>query len=120
MSGPLRQLKDKTTAMRIHRILCFVAAAAMAQLALAELPFSNDSFGRLEGVLDFCGRADQESAAKYKERKEQMTKDVPKRELTEARGTKEYKEAYESVTGEFGKAPKDQAAAACKAYLEGK
>ena len=42
------------------------------------------------------------------------------REVIEARRTKKYNDAYEGITAGLDKAAKDQAIAACKAYLEGK
>jgi len=106
--------------MKIHRILFLAAALGTAQLALAKLPFSNDAFGRIDGTLDFCAQANPEAAQKYEAGKKAIVQDVPEQEVAEARSTKEYQDAYEWVTAEFGKAPKDQAVAACKAYLDGK
>jgi len=106
--------------MKIHRILCLVAAILIAELALAKLPFSNETFGRIDGILDFCAKANPDAAPQYQERKKAMIGDVPEKEVTEARGTKEYKDAYEGVSAQLGEVKKDQAVAACKAYLEGK
>jgi hypothetical protein len=49
-----------------------------------------------------------------------MVKALPENEVAEARSAKEYKDAYKWMSTELEKAPKDQAVAACKAYLEGK
>ena len=106
--------------MKIHRILCLVAAIAIAELALAKLPFSNEAFGRIDGILDFCAQAHKEAAPQYQERKKAMIGEVPEKEVTEARGTQEYKEAFEGVSSQLAKVPKDKAVAACKAFLEGK
>ncbi len=105
--------------MKTTRILC-VTAVVMSGLALAALPFSNDTFGRIEGTLDFCAKMNPDAAPQYRERKKAMIGDVPEKELAEARGTKEYKDAYEGVSAQLGDARKDQAVAACKAFLEGK
>jgi hypothetical protein len=105
--------------MRIHRILCLGAALVVPQLALAKLPFSNDAFGTVEGTLDFCSQANPQAAPKYQERKKSLVRDVPEKEVTEARQTQEYKGAYRAVSAELGKVPKDQAVEACTAFLEG-
>lgn len=105
--------------MKIHRILCLGAAFVIPQLALAKLPFSNDAFGKIEGTLDFCAQANPQAAQKYQEGKKQMVRDVPEKEVAEARKTQEYKNAYQWVSAELGKVPKDKAVEACNAYLEG-
>src|SRR5262245_21855467 len=106
--------------MKIHRVLCLGAALMVATLALAKMPYTNDAFGKVEGTLDFCAQVDPHSASKYQERKKALVKDVPQKEVDEARESKEYKDAYDWVTDELGKAPKDQAVQACSAYLDGK
>ena len=106
--------------MRVQRIVLLIAAVVIPRLALAELRFSNDTFGKMDGTFDFCARVDSQSAAKYQERKKAMVKGLPENEVAEARSAKEYKDAYKWMSTELEKAPKDQAVAACKAYLEGK
>ena len=106
--------------MKIHRMLFWAAAIVIAQMALAKLPFSNDALGQIEGTLDFCARVNSEAAPKYQERKKAMVADVPEKELAEARGTKEYKDAYEGIGSKLGEVPKPQAVEACRAYLDGK
>jgi hypothetical protein len=104
--------------MRIHRIICLAAAMVLPQIALAKLPMTNDVFGKSEGTLDFCAQADPASAPKYQARKKALVRDVPEKEVAEARTTKEYKDGYELVTGQLGSLPKDQAVAGCSAVLQ--
>lgn len=106
--------------MKIHRILFLLTTVVIPQLAQATLPFSNEVFGKIEGTFDYCARVDSQAASRYQERKKAMVRDVPEKEVAEARGTKEYKDAYESMSGELAKVPKDQAVAACKASLDDK
>ena len=106
--------------MKIHRILCLGAAIVIPQLALAKLPLPNDSFGKIEGILDFCAQADPQAASKYQERKKLIAGDAPEKEVAEARETQEYKDGYQAVSDELAKVPKDKAVQACTAYLEGK
>ncbi|HYL13133.1 MAG TPA: hypothetical protein VEV41_08860 [Terriglobales bacterium] len=106
--------------MKIHRILCLVTAIVIPQLALAKLPFTSDAFGKVEGTLDFCAQLDRQAASKYQEQKKQIVRDVPEQEVAEARSTQEYKDAYEWVSAELGKVPKNKAVEACAASLEGK
>ena len=104
--------------MKIHRILFVCVVIMIPQLGNAKLPFTNDIFGKLEGTLDFCVKADPESAPKYREVAKLLVKDVPDKELAEARMTSEYKDSYEGIDTELAKVPKDQAIEACKASLE--
>jgi hypothetical protein len=104
--------------MKIFRTLCLGAAIVIPQLALAKLPFSNDAFGRVEATLDSCTRADPAGAPKYQERKKSLVKDVPEKEVAEARTSQEYKDAYEATTTEIGKQPKEKAVEACTASLK--
>jgi hypothetical protein len=106
--------------MKIHRLLFVWAAITIPQLAIAKLPFTNDTFGKLEGAVSFCSKVNPESAAKYQEVGKLFVRDVPEKELTEARKTAEYKDAYELSGAELRKMPKSRAIEACSALLETK
>jgi hypothetical protein len=106
--------------MKIYRILCLGAAAIVAPLALANLPFTNEAFGKIEGTLDFCVQADPQATAEYEERKQLLVRDVPEKEMDEARQTQDYQDAHEWVSAALGKIPKAQAAKACGDFLKGK
>ena len=106
--------------MKINRILLICAATMIPQLVNAKLPFSNDSFGKMEGILNYCGKIDAGSGAKYQERAKLLVKDVPEKEVTEARKSAEYKESYELVGAQLEKAPRENSMQACRAYLDGK
>jgi hypothetical protein len=106
--------------MKIYKVMCLGAALAIAPLALAKLPFTNDAFGKVEGTLDFCAQVDPHAAPKYQERKKALVEGVPEKEVEEARETQEYKDAYDWVTDELDESPKEHAADACSAFLQGK
>ncbi len=106
--------------MKTRQLLCLSAALTIPQLAGAKLPLPNDSFGRIEGILDFCAKADPEGAPRYKERKKLIADDASAEEVSEARKAPEYKDGYQEISDELGKVPKDKAVKACSAYLEGK
>ena len=106
--------------MKICRIVCLTAALTLPQLTLAELPFSRDAFGKIEGTFDFCASVDPQSAPKYEAGKKAMVRDVPEKELEEARKTQEYRDAYDSISDELSKVPKEKALKACTDFLQGK
>lgn len=104
--------------MKVSRILCLSVALALTPLALAKLQLPNDVFGRVEGSLDFCAQADPQSAAKYQKQKEVLVHEATEEEISEARASKEYKEAYDATTEEMQKQSKEQVKKACAAALE--
>jgi len=106
--------------MKLHRILCLGAAILIPQLALAKLPLPNDSFGSVEGLLDFWAQADPQAASKYQEQKKVLVGDATEKEAAEARQTQEYKDGYQGITTELAKVPREKAIKVCTAYLEGK
>jgi hypothetical protein len=106
--------------MRVHRILFVCAAIAIPQLSTAKLPFSNDAFGKVEGIMNYCAKVNPESAAKFQGAAKAFVKDVPEKEVAEARKTAEYKDSYDGISEELNKAPIDTAAQTCKAALESK
>lgn len=104
--------------MRIHRGVVVISAILVSQIALAKLPMANDVFGKSEGTLDFCARARPQDASKYQERKKSLVRGAPDKEVADARKSQEYKTAYDWITDELGKLPKDQTTAACDAVLQ--
>jgi hypothetical protein len=105
--------------MKICRVLCLGAALVLVPAALAKLPFPNETFGKMEGTLDFCAQSDAQSASKYEERKKAMVKGVSEQELAEARATQEYRDGYDSTNAELAKLPKEKVVEACTAFLKG-
>jgi hypothetical protein len=80
---------------------------------------ANDSFGKIEGILDFCTEAPQ-AAPNYQERKKSIAEDISEKEVTDARRAQEYKDSYQGISDELAKLPKDKAVKTCSAYLESK
>jgi hypothetical protein len=105
--------------MKIYRCLCLAIVLVIAPLALAKLPFSNGAFGKVEGTLDFCAQTDAGSASKYQERKKMLVKDLPEKEVAEARASQEYLDAHGETTAELEKLPKEKVLEACSAFLKG-
>lgn len=105
--------------MKIHRSVVLTSAVLVSQIALAKLPMANDVFGKSEGTLDFCAQAKPQDAPKYQERKKSLVRGVPDKEVADARKSQEYKTAYDWITDELGKLPKDQTIAACDAVVQG-
>ena|SRR5215472_5849692 len=106
--------------MKTFRIVCLSAVLALPSLALATLALPNDAFGKIEGALDFCSKADPKSATKYQEKKKLLVQGASEKEVAEARASKEYKEGYDSATNDLAKEPKEQVAKSCAAALEAK
>ena len=106
--------------MNIYRVLCCCAAVALPQLASADLPFSNDAFGKIESVMTYCAELNPQAAAQYQAEAKALVQGVPAKAVLEARETMEYREAYDSAVAEIEKAPKDQVVQVCNGFLESK
>lgn len=105
--------------MRIRLSFVLTAALLIPQATQAQLPISNDSLGRMEGILDFCAQVKDSAATKFQERKKLVAGDATEDELKEARQTPEYKDAYRELGKQLAEVPKEEAEKACSAYLEG-
>jgi hypothetical protein len=105
--------------MKTPQILCLSAAFLIPQLAGAKLPLPNESFGQLEGILDFCAKADPKAAPKYQERKKLIIDNASEKEVADGRKAQQYKDGYQEISDRLAKVPKDKAGKACSAYLEG-
>jgi hypothetical protein len=101
-------------------MFCLGSALLIPQMAGATLPLPNDSFGKIEGILDFCAKADSQSATKYQERKKLIADAASEKEVADARNAQEYKDAYQEITDALVKVSQDEAVKACSAYLGGK
>src|SRR5271169_2178552 len=102
--------------MKIRAVLC-LSALAVAPLALAKLTMPPQTLGQIEGTLKFCTDANPKAEAKYKEFGKMLVKEATEEELKKARASSEYKEAYDSITEQLGKVPKDKAVESCTAFL---
>lgn len=104
--------------MRLCHIICLGAAIAVPQFASAQLPFDTDTLAELDGALDFCAQMEPKSADAYRNFAKVLEEGLPKKDLEEARNSKEYKDARQSVSDEIGKLKKEDAAKACSDFLK--
>jgi hypothetical protein len=104
--------------LKILHIACLSAALSLPPLSLAELPLPNDAFGRNEAAFDFCSQVDSKEAANYQKYKKALVRGASNEEIAKARESSEYKDAYNLVIDELGKAPKEQTIKACSASLK--
>jgi len=103
--------------MRATFCLTVLTALALAPLAPAKLTVTPPALGRIEGTLKFCGDVNPKAEAQYKEFGKMLVKEATEEELKKARASSEYKEAYDSITEQLGKVPKDKAVESCTAFL---
>ena len=101
--------------MKIRHIL--VAAMALPQLALADLPITRQGLGTVQAALDFCAQINPGGAAKYREHAEYMMQGVSREELAELRAADEYKEVYLSVSTALGQVATQEAVETCSSFL---
>ena len=119
LSSAVKSKDDRwrKAAMKFHRIVFACSVIMLPQLLNAKLPFSNDAFGKVEGILTYCAKVNPESAAKYQDAAKALVKDTTEKEVTEARNSAEYKESLDSINAQLEKAPKENSIKACRAYL---
>ena len=106
--------------MRVFCITLVAAILALASLAVAKLEMPNGVLGKVEGALDFCTQADPPSANRYQAKKKEFSQGATDEELSEARDSQDYKDAYQSSTEELSKQSKDEAKKTCASALSGK
>jgi hypothetical protein len=104
--------------MKILKTLCLVVAVFLPLIAQADLPFSNEGFGTVEAILDYCQQANASQAQKYEERKTALVRNLPEEEVAEARSSEEYKQAYGATRDQVAEQPQDKVVEACTAYLK--
>jgi hypothetical protein len=106
--------------MKIRATFCLtvLTALALASLAMAnKLTMPPQSLGQIEGTLKFCSDVNPKAEAQYKEFGKMLVKEATEEELKKVRTSSEYKEAYDSITEQLGKVPKNKAAESCTAFL---
>lgn len=106
--------------MRIFCITLVAAILALASLAAAKLDIPPGLLGKVEGALDFCAQADAQSADKYQAKKKEFSQGATDEELSEARDSQDYRDAYQSSTDELSKQSKEEAKKTCAAARSGK
>jgi hypothetical protein len=106
--------------MKMVRVACLSVLMALTSFAFATLALPNGIFGKIEGALDACAKANPQSASKYAEKKKELAQGATEQELAEARASDEYKQGYAAGTDEIEKKSKDEAKKACAAALESK
>ena len=105
--------------IRRYAMLSVVALMALPLLTLAAEPVPPKTLGALEATLNFCSRVDTKSLDKYKEWGKMLVHDMSEKQVTEARGSGEYKETYDATTTELEKVPAKKAVEACRGFLTG-
>jgi hypothetical protein len=104
--------------MKMHRVVCCCLSLAIPPLASADLPFSSETFGRLEGMLSFCSQVNPRAADQYQATAKLLVKNVRPKEISKARASQDYRDAYDSIGAELGKVAKEDALKACSGAVE--
>jgi hypothetical protein len=102
--------------MNMRAILC-LSALAVAPLSLAKLTMPPQTLGQIEATLKFCSDVNPKAEAKYKEFGKMLVKDATEEELKKVRVSGEYKESYDAITEQLGKAPKDKVVESCASFV---
>jgi len=100
----------------ILSLICLSATLAVPQGFAAESP-DPAVLGQIESLLDACTKASPQSAADYKQKREELVRGVSDKDLAGVRKADPYKDAYKEISDRFHKASKDEAAEACTIFL---
>ena len=103
--------------MKLHRILLSLAIVALSQLAIAELPFTSQAIGTMQGATDFCARIQPNKAKIHREMAKRLVQGITTEEMAEIMKADEYKAAYESLSNALVKVSFDQAVDACECFV---
>ena len=104
--------------MRSSPILALCAALTVPQLALADLPLSREALGHIEAIVAFCSKINPEQAQRYAQPGKALLASVPNEELSEARKSQDYEDAFHATTAELEKMDASQAMKACRESLK--
>jgi hypothetical protein len=110
------EVAERSQQMKILAAFC-LSILALTPLAMAKLSMTPQSLGQVEGTLHFCSGVNPKADAKYKEFGKRLVADASAEELNKVRNSSEYKEAYDSITEQLGKASPKAAVEACTAFL---
>ena len=103
--------------VKLYLVLAVVTAVTMPPLASAESSIPPKSLAQIEARIDFCVRVDSASADQYKALGKAIVADMSEKELKVARESSDYKPAYDGLTGQLEKIPRDKAVESCRASL---
>jgi hypothetical protein len=99
--------------MKIRHIILLCSAAALPQLASADLAVTNPAgLGQVRAFLDFCTGTDPQDASSFKSQWHSIVGGQSGL-LAEIEKNPTYKQQYAELTGVLQKLPKDDTAAVC-------
>jgi hypothetical protein len=99
--------------VKIRHILILCSAAAMPQLAMADLSVTNPAgLGQMHALLDFCSQANPQNSASFQAEWKSIVGDQASL-LAQLEQNSAYKQQYAAFTSELLKMPKGQTTAIC-------
>jgi hypothetical protein len=99
--------------MKVRHIILLCSAAALPQLATADLSVTNPAgLGQVKALLDFCIASDQRDAASFRAEWQSIVGEQ-KSLLAQIEQNSAYKQQYTEFTGELQKLPRGETAKIC-------
>jgi hypothetical protein len=99
--------------MKLSRVLYVLAAGALPQLARADAPLSPQALGALQGVVDFCAKADPKDSKQLAQQAALLERGLSAKTIAADKKTDAYKQAYQTLGTVLKEWPADQAAQNC-------
>ena len=101
--------------MKASRILCVCAAVALPQLSMAQQAPNSQSLGMVLAILHFCTAVDPRDAAAFRAQERSLLAGVSVSALASVKGSNNYKQSFNLITGMLAQLPKADAAQTCAA-----
>jgi hypothetical protein len=99
--------------MRIRHIVLLCSAAAVPQLALADLSVTNPAgLGQMHALLDFCSQANPQNSASFQAEWKSIVGNQASL-LAQLEQNSDYKQQYADLTSELLKLPKGETQTIC-------
>ena len=105
---------------KIFRLIGAVAAVALPQFALANSSVSPQALGTVQAVVDYCLRVDPADASRIRAQQTALLKGLSSQTITGLRGSSDYQQSYELISGLLGKISSHEGAQSCKGSRSGK
>lgn len=100
---------------RVILVIPGLALAMWGQLLAADVPGGNQGLAQLDAIINYCSSLDPALQRAGQQRLSAITGKASPQELADARGSDEYRSAYDAITTQLSALQREQAIQQCKA-----
>ena len=105
--------------MNVVRILSIAVACIASQFVHAASPTTTTALrvGLIDELKTYCSRVDHPDIGRLEQQIERLLKDMPQKNIAQARHSPEYKTAYETYAAVFNDLPTNLGSQLCQAVI---